>query len=326
MPISANLQNQLFQTITTDPNKPEDWCGTIPKPPSSPSSVVPSPSQAYNREVLQPSTMTGSQLPLDKSQSKKDQRNAAVRIIQKKFGDDKIEVLDPQAVLQEYDARGANDNDAGAPAASHQDSYNCLTEPFDPNSVASILVGLFTEIPRWKYGSTINFAAYAGGYPQAGDAQFAALRLWEAAQQWNSYNLGVKFAWVGKLEDAAFVLEYGGDKGSVLASAFFPNSKPLNTLFVYQSALSKQQYRSILKNIFLHELGHTLGLRHEFALDPGRWEGGAVVYGTRNPKSVMSYEFPPQVQPSDITDTTSFYKLKTLTNGTMSIKDYVPDN
>lgn len=106
--------------------------------------------------------------------------------------------------------------------------------------MASILVGLFAEIPRWKYGSTINFAAYAGGYPQPADAQFAALRLWEAAQQWNSYDLGVnsydlgvKFALVGKLEDAAFVLEYGGAKGSVLASACFPNSQPLNTLFVY---------------------------------------------------------------------------------------------
>jgi len=83
--------------------------------------------------------------------------------------------------------------------------------------VASILVGLSQRSPRWKYGSTINFAAYAGGYPQPGDALFAALRLWEAAQQWNSYDLGVKFVWVGTLEDAAFVLEYGGNKGNVLA-------------------------------------------------------------------------------------------------------------
>jgi hypothetical protein len=266
--------------------------------------------------------MASNQSPLDTTQPKQAQRTAAVQIIQEKFGDAKVEVLDPQKVLQDYDATGANNLDSGPAAAGPKDHYNCVTERFDPSSVASILVGLFTEIPRWKHGSTINFAAYAGGYPQPGDAQFAALRLWEAAQQWNSYDLGVKFAWVGKLEDAAFVLEYGGDKDSVLASAFFPNSQPLNTLFVYKLALDK--YRGILKNIFLHELGHTLGLRHEFALDPTRFEGGAIVWGSRNPKSVMSYVFPPQVQQSDITDTKSFYQLQTLKVKELVIKDYIP--
>lgn len=265
--------------------------------------------------------MATNQLPLDSTQPKQDQRNAAVQIIQEKFGDAKVEVLDPQKVLSGY--HGTRNLDLGVAADGHQDHYNCITERFDPSSVASILVGLFTEIPRWKYGSIINFAAYAGGYPQPADAQFAALHLWEAAQQWNSYDLGVKFAWVGKLEDAAFVLEYGGNKGSVLASAFFPNSQPLNTLSVYQLALSTEHYRGMLKNILLHELGHTLGLRHEFALDPDRWEGGAVVYGSKNPNSVMSYNFPPQVQQSDITDTKNFYKAK-LCIKSLTIKDYIP--
>jgi len=263
------------------------------------------------------------QSPLDTAQPKQAQRNAAVKIIQEKFGDAKVEVLDPQKVLQDYDATGANNLDSVAAAAGLEDHYNCVTERFDPSSVASILVGLFTEIPRWKHGSTIKFATYAGGYPQPADAQFAALRLWEAAQQWNSYDLGVNFAWVGKLEDAAFVLEYGGDKGTVLASAFFPNSQPLNTLFVYQKAL--ESHRGILKNIFLHELGHTLGLRHEFALEPRRFEGGAVVYGSRNAKSVISYEIPPQVQPSDITDIKSFYKLPPQVFERLAIKDFIPE-
>jgi hypothetical protein len=266
------------------------------------------------------------QPPVDTAQPKQAQRNAAVQFIQKKFGESKVEVLDPQKVLQNYDATGANNAASMAAAdAPEKHHYNCMTERFDPSSVASILVGLFTEIPRWRPGSTVNFAAYAGGYPQPGDAEFAALRLWEAAQQWNSYDLGVTFAWVGKLEDATFVLEYGGKKGTVLASAFFPNSLPLNTMFVYELALSsKDKYRGMLKNIFLHELGHTLGLRHEFALDPERYEGGAVVYGSKNYRSVMAYEFPPQVQPSDVTDIKRFYELKTLGIKQLTIQDYIP--
>ncbi|KXJ84806.1 hypothetical protein Micbo1qcDRAFT_169931, partial [Microdochium bolleyi] len=58
-----------------------------------------------------------------------------------------------------------------------------------------------------------------------------------------------------------------------------------------------------MTNVFLHELGHILGLRHEFA----DLEGGAIQWGSRNPYSVMSYNFPPQIQPSDEKDTRSFY-------------------
>ncbi|KAI6779691.1 metallopeptidase [Emericellopsis cladophorae] len=269
--------------------------------------------------------MANNQVPLNGTKAKHDRRVAAVHYIQDKFGEDKVKVVDPAKVLQKRGTSTSSTTDSSAATDGLENHYNCLTEKFDPSSVASILVGLFREIPRWEYGSVVNFAAYGGGYPQDGDAEFAALRLWEAAEQWNSYDLGVKFAWVDNLEDAAFVLEYGGDKEGVLASAFFPNSQPLSTMFVYKKALeTSDTYRKILKNIFLHELGHVLGLRHEFALDPHRFEGGALIYGARNPKSVMSYEFPPEVQESDITDTKGFYKLKGLDSGMLKIKDYIP--
>jgi len=259
--------------------------------------------------------MANNQLSLDAAQFNQTRRVAAIKTLQKKLGDKSVvEVLDPQEVLKGYK------KDAGNLVSDIKHNYNCLTEPpLDPNSLASILVGVFREFPRWKPGSTINFAAYAHGYPEPKDAEFAALRLWEAAEEWNGYDLGVKFKWVGKLEEATFVLQHGGEKDTVLAAAFFPNSQPLNTLFVYQLALqSTGQYRNMLKNIFLHELGHVLGLRHEFAMEPDeRFEGGAVVYGSRNEDSVMSYKFPPKVQPSDIADVRSYYKVPV-------IKDYIP--
>lgn len=49
-----------------------------------------------------------------------------------------------------------------------------------------------------------------------------------------------------------------------------------------------------MKNVFLHELGHVLELRHEFSLDAERFEGaGAVRVFSTNNESVMSYKFPP---------------------------------
>ncbi|KAL4867388.1 hypothetical protein BDV12DRAFT_198213 [Aspergillus spectabilis] len=72
-----------------------------------------------------------------------------------------------------------------------------------------------------------------------------------------------------------------------LAEAFFRNDLDLNYLDVYHAAFEPGavQYP---KNIFLHELGHV---------------------GPRDPTSVMAYEFPPQIQDTDIKNTQVFYKF-----------------
>jgi hypothetical protein len=122
-------------------------------------------------------------------------------------------------------------------------------------------------------------------------------------------------------QDAAFVLAYGGDQGSVLARAFFPNNNDLNTLFVYQKALDPN-YSPYQTNIFLHELGHVLGLRREFAAR----EGGAVQFGPDYPSSVMSYTFPPNLSNLDKTYTKAFYKYREETYKGLKIVDWIPDN
>jgi hypothetical protein len=209
-------------------------------------------------------------------------------------------------------------------------TYYCITEREpDRQSVASIVVGIDNVAPRWKPGSEINFATYADGYPSSSDAAYAAQKLIAAAEEWNAAKVGVSFRWVQNVDDAAFVLQYGGEQGTVLASAFFPNNAVLNTLFVYAYAFDKTISESprgsfknyeIMQNVFLHELGHVLGLRHEFALDTETFEGeGAVrVFGT-NPESVMSYQFPPLMQESDKAETRAFY-------GFPVIRDFAPDN
>lgn len=208
-------------------------------------------------------------------------------------------------------------------------SYTCVTERNPPNSSpASIMIGLGAQIPRWKFGSVINFATYAEGYPAPGDAIYAANALIEAAAIWNAAKVGVTFKWVPRVEDAAFVLAYGGELSTVLASAFFPGSVELETMYVYQFGFDKTERTSkrgkftnygIMKNVFLHELGHVLGLRHEFAMKPETFEGGAVIMGSSNIESVMSYVFPPEMQETDVQDTRYFYKHPLIV-------DYVPDN
>ena len=94
------------------------------------------------------------------------------------------------------------------------------------------------------------------------------------------------------------------DADGTLARAFFPNTEDLNTVFVYKKAFDSDTVR-YQANIFAHELGHAIGLRHEFAPE----EGDYVLFGPRNPNSVMSYKFPPTIQASDIVKVKLLYKL-----------------
>jgi hypothetical protein len=195
--------------------------------------------------------------------------------------------------------------------------YTCSTQKPLPTAFkdsahkAALQVGFGQVIPRWKTGpsKTINFAVFENGYPKPEWAFLAAAALNEAAEDWNALDLGVQLKWVSKLEDAVFVLSFAGDQGGLLADAFFPNELDLNILNVYAGAFRPGTI-PFLKNTFLHELGHVLGFRHEFAAETED-EGAeyTVQIGPRNPLSVMGYEFPPILQPSDVENAKAFYKF-----------------
>jgi len=101
-----------------------------------------------------------------------------------------------------------------------------------------------------KHGSVINFAILPDRFPSEQHARYSAYKLREAAVQWNALDIGVTFKWVDKLEDAAFALAYGGNQGTVYASAFWPSNKDLQILWVYEYAFlpEKIDYQS---NVFL---------------------------------------------------------------------------
>ncbi|CAI7614490.1 unnamed protein product [Penicillium pancosmium] len=212
-----------------------------------------------------------------------------------------------------------------------ESAYHCITQAALPMNIPisdplSLQIGLQVSgnraIYRWKNNSKVNFAAFAEGYLTSDQALYAASMLKKAGDEWNKLQLGVSFEWVSKIEDAAFVLAYGGDANSTLARGFFPNEQDLNMLYVYKGAFEPGRI-NYMKNIFLHELGHVLGLRHEFA--PER-EGGTVQLGPRNPDSVMSYVFPPDIQTTDVESTQQFYSLTVTEIQGWPIDDCVPNN
>jgi hypothetical protein len=204
-------------------------------------------------------------------------------------------------------------------------SVECVTQK--NSSVDELFLGLNKgTLFLWEKGSKINWTARTDGYRSKEDALFSARACYTAAAAWNKALSGlVQFAYVDTFDDACFQLVYGGvDRRGVLASAFFPDEygNVLNSVIVFQGQL-EGPYKSEAVNTFAHELGHVLGLRHEHSQDtptiPGLWgevedkpasRRGAesVLFGSRNPYSIMAYYNAMKIQDSDVKDAREAYE------------------
>lgn len=159
-----------------------------------------------------------------------------------------------------------------------------------------------------------------------------------AADEWNKIGFGVIFDRTFTRANAHFDVvfqEYEPDAKQISGRSFFPNDLDENTLIIFRAGLY-QLYEKVklemLKGTFLHELGHILGLRHEFALtDEKDKETKAATaiqfHGTQtNEDSVMNYGYKPAaLQDTDIAGIKAFYQVANGTKiGTFPVVDFEP--
>ncbi|KAM0204723.1 hypothetical protein ACHAQI_009897 [Fusarium lateritium] len=222
-----------------------------------------------------------------------------------------------------------------AVADSELPKYACLTQDkqaatYGHTPVANLagaasdrdglVLGYGTIVPRWDVtivgGRELQYFVKEETFPNARKARTAAEEFQAAANSWTQLQIGINITETSKQESAHFYLVYKinnvfNEKG-VLAEAFFPHEVGKDVI-VYSYAFEGKN-PTMLKNIFQHEIGHILGLRHEFAItgdDMGHEaeEEVAKQFLLNNYHSVMSYNFPPEMQASDRDDTIEFYKL-----------------
>lgn len=207
-----------------------------------------------------------------------------------------------------------------------------------PDEPDSLVVGFGTIVPRWDVnrpnGRKLQYFVQAESFPSPDKARTAASHFQQAADSWNELNLGITISEVDVQDIANFYLVYKvnptiGPGTRTLARAFFPHEIDQDVV-VFKKGFDPDGL-PILKNIFQHEIGHILGLRHEFAITGDdrknlKAEGnGAIQYLGMDYNSIMSYNFPPKMQDSDRESTVQFYGLA---NGFMMdsspVTDYMP--
>ncbi|XXH04253.1 Nuclear aminoacylation-dependent tRNA export pathway component [Hypoxylon texense] len=170
---------------------------------------------------------------------------------------------------------------------------------------------------RWKHGSVLRYNINKGSFKTQDLAKFIEMETIKAISMWG--NPGVEFKMVDGDQKATFQIQYrdrpedqepDDQYGGAYAESFFPQTRP-GILYVYEWALNESN-KLHLANILAHEIGHILGLRHEFAGVIER-RLPSVLWGKPNPKSVMNYfrnaAAWSSVQKQDIQEVKEFYDL-----------------
>ncbi|RYP47416.1 hypothetical protein DL768_006531 [Monosporascus sp. mg162] len=212
-------------------------------------------------------------------------------------------------------------------AQPHAGHYHCATRR---RSHAQLRVGIDGFIPRWTKGSTLKYIVRAESFPTPDMATYTAGKLAEAISMWK--DKGVRFQQVYPTCRATFQVIYhdmpADNYANVYAEAFFPNAHlpTERTLIVYGLALNEGN-RDYLANILSHEIGHIMGLRHEFAAKSNSEEAGSVLWGKENDRSIMNYFDHPskwRVQKQDLDDLESFYESTEEKHEELVIREFEP--
>lgn len=202
--------------------------------------------------------------------------------------------------------------------------YNvCITEE---DAEREVRVGREGYATRWTKGSVLRYIVCAETFPSLRLAALVAGEMAKAAWMWKkiSKKVGVpSFQKVDRDAKATFAIKYclepDNCRPNVYARAFFPQTKH-GELFVYQFALDPINV-GFLANILAHELGHILGLSHEFE------DQTTFLLGKMNDRSIMNYFKHPrglQVGEEDRDGLEAYYEYDGGQHDGLSIRDIKP--
>src|SRR5262245_14681228 len=166
-------------------------------------------------------------------------------------------------------------------------------------------------IPLWAKGMTLRWRFQARSMDNFTDPDDAKARIrelfGEALLQWGTA-APVKFAEDDDVWDFELVMRPADNcnaSGCVLASAFFPDAGR-HQFVMYPKLFTQSRKEQV--DTFIHELGHTFGLRHFFAkISENAWP--SEIFGTHSKFSIMNYGALSELTDADTDDLRRMYQL-----------------
>lgn len=227
--------------------------------------------------------------------------------------DDSLELVDDRDQAEGVSGPSKPDDTPTTTQAPKLLHNLCATQA---RACAEVRVGFGDQTPRWRKGSEVSYVICEESFPTEDIAMLVEVAMRAAISMWKG--IGVRFRQVDRHDEATFAVVYEDLSEGAYAISFFPRASG-GKLVLYKPSLSNTDY---LANILAHEVGHILGLRHEFAHK--REPAPSILIGRENTNSVMNYFdhlSKHRVTEQDLQELEKFYAYD---EGELSISDVDP--
>lgn len=172
--------------------------------------------------------------------------------------------------------------------------------PGGAGTSALVAIGQDGQIVRWAPGVVLTFCVLRQTFPDEASYQIVVDNMLQAVQDWMD-TCGVEFQYVPDLDSSpstrpdgvVFPVRHIDAQGAFIASAFFPTDMKDRWRVLIDPSYFRTSFDKV--GVLRHELGHSLGFRHEHIRSgappqcPDESTAGTVDVTAYDPQSVMHY-------------------------------------